>query len=157
MLSVDLTSVEFDKNANCFLPQTLSDYDNRTAFFPWELRQKRLTCSTLQCDGKVFIKIKDNGNKGKIKHFIQLTRKFSDLIFSFDDWYSLILLRFICNRWIEISIKRFCGLFICENVSMEGSIINVSRGTELAFGAFFNGNFIRSRDSFQEVNFSFRI
>ena len=140
-MSVDLTSIEFDKNANCFSPQTHSDYDNRTAFFSWELRQKRLTGSTLQCGGKVFIKIKDNGNKDKIKHLIQLTRKFSDLIFSFDDWYSLILLRFICNRWIE----------------MEGSIINVSRGTELAFGTFFNGNFIRSRDSFQEVNFSFRI
>ena len=111
LISVDLTSVEFDKNANCFLPQTLSDYDNRTAFFSWELKQKRLTCSTLQCGGKVFIKIKDNGNKNKIKHLIQLTRKFSDLIFSFDDWYLLILLRFICNRWIEIPIKRLMWPF----------------------------------------------
>ena len=41
--------------------------------------------STWVYGGKVFIKIPDNGNKEEIKHLSQLTRKFADYIFNFDD------------------------------------------------------------------------
>ena len=35
--------------------------------------------------GKVFIKIRGNGNKEEIKHLSQLIGKFPDHIFNFDD------------------------------------------------------------------------
>ena len=85
LMSVDLTSIGLDKNTNLFLSQNLSDYNNKIAFHCRELRRKRLIDSTWAYDGKIFIKIQDNGNKEEIKHLSQLTRKFSDHIFNFDD------------------------------------------------------------------------
>ena len=84
-MSVDLTSIGLDKNTNLFLSQNLSDYNNKIAFHCRELRRKRLIDSTWAYGGKIFIKIQDNGNKEEIKHLSQLTRKFPDYIFHFDD------------------------------------------------------------------------
>ena len=77
-MSVDRTSIVFDKNTNIFLTQNLSDYHNKIAFHCRELRRKRLIDSTWAYGGEVFIKIRDNGNKEEIKHLSQLTRKFPD-------------------------------------------------------------------------------
>ena len=85
LMSVDLTSIGFDKNTNLFLSQNLSDYNNKIAFHCRELRQKRLIDSTWTYGGKVFIKIQDNGNKAGTKHLSQLTKKLPDHIFNFDD------------------------------------------------------------------------
>ena len=82
---VDLTSIGLDKNANLFLSQNLSDYNNKIAFHCRELRRKMLINSTWAYGGKVFIKIQDIGNKEEIEHLSQLTRKFPDHIFNFDD------------------------------------------------------------------------
>ena len=58
-VSVDLTSIGFDKNTNLFLNQNLSDYNNKIAFHCRELRRKRLLDWTWKYGGKVFIKIQD--------------------------------------------------------------------------------------------------
>ena len=84
-MSVALTSIGLDKNANLFLSQSLSDYNNKIAFHCRELIRKRLIDSTWAYDRKVFIKIQDNGNKEEIKHLRQLTRKFPGHVFNFDD------------------------------------------------------------------------
>ena len=76
LMSVDLTSIWLDKNTNLFLSQNLSDYNDKIAFHCQDLRRKRLIDSTWAYDGKVFIKIQDNGNKEEIKCLSQLTRKF---------------------------------------------------------------------------------
>ena len=62
LMSVDLTSIGLDKNTNLFLSQNLSNYNNEIAFHCRELSRKRLIDSTWAYDGKVFIKIHDNGN-----------------------------------------------------------------------------------------------
>ena len=85
LMSVDLTSIGLDKTTNLFLSQNLSDYNNKIVFHCRELRRKKLIDSTWVYGGKVFIKIQDNGNKEEIKHLRQLTRKFPDHIFNFDD------------------------------------------------------------------------
>ena len=85
LMSVDLTSIGLDNNTNLFLSQNCSDYNNKIAFHCRELRRKRLIDSTWVYGHKVFIKIQDNGNKEEIKHLSQLTRKFPDHIFNFDD------------------------------------------------------------------------
>ena len=82
LMSVDLTSIGLDRNTNLFLSQNLSD---KIAFHCRELRRKRLIDSTWVYGGKVLIKIQDNGNKEEIKHLSQLTRKFPDRIFNFND------------------------------------------------------------------------
>ena len=81
----DLTSIGLDKSTNHFLSQNLPDYNNKIAFHCRELRRKRLINSTWAYGGKVFIKIQENGNKEEIKHLSQLTKKFPDRIFNFDD------------------------------------------------------------------------
>ena len=40
LMSVDLTSLGLDKNANLFLSQNLSDYNNKISFHSQELRRK---------------------------------------------------------------------------------------------------------------------
>ena len=87
LISVDLTSIGLDKNKNLFCIKT-SDYNNKIAFHYPGFRRKRLIDSMWAYSRKVFIKIQDNGNKEKIKHLSQLTRKFPDHIFNFDDLYS---------------------------------------------------------------------
>ena len=77
LMSVDLTSIGLSKNTNLFLSQILSDYNNKIAFHCRELRRKRLIDSTWVYGGK--------GNKEEIKQLSQLTRKFPDHIFNFDD------------------------------------------------------------------------
>ena len=84
-MSVDLTSIGLDMNKNLFLSQNLSDYNNKIAFHCREPRRKRLIDSTWAYGGKVFIKIQDTGNKEEIKHLSQLTKKFPDHVFNFDD------------------------------------------------------------------------
>ena len=85
LMSVDPTSIGLDKNTNLFLSQKLSDYDNKIAFRCRELRLKRLIDSTWAYGGKNFIKIQDNSNKEEIKYLSQLTRKFLNRIFNFDE------------------------------------------------------------------------
>ena len=85
LMSVDLTSIGLHKNKNLFLSENLSDYNNKIVFHCRELRRKRLIDSTWVYGGKVSIKVQDNGNKEEIKHLSQLTRKFPDHIFNFDD------------------------------------------------------------------------
>ena len=84
-MSVDPTSIGLDKNTDLFLSQNLSDYNNKITFHCQDLRRKRLIDSIWAYGGKIFIKIQENGNKEEIKHLSELTRKFLDHIFNFDD------------------------------------------------------------------------
>ena len=84
LVSVDLTSVGFDKNISLFLTQNLSDHSNKIAFHCLELRRKRLKDFTSAYGGKGFMKIQHTVNKQEIKHLSQLTRKSPDHIFNRD-------------------------------------------------------------------------
>ena len=85
LMPVDLTSSGLDKNSNLFLYQNLPDYNNEIAFHYRELRRKSLIDLTRAYGGKFFIKIYLNGNKKEIKLLSQLTGKFLDHIFNFDN------------------------------------------------------------------------
>ena len=84
-MSVDLTGIGLDKNANLFLSQSLSDYNNKIVFHCRELRRKRLIDSMWAYARKDFIKILENGNKEEIRYLCHLTRKFPGHMFNFDD------------------------------------------------------------------------
>ena len=85
-MSIDLTSIGLDKNTNRFLSLNLSSYNNKIAFHCRKLRRKRLVDSTyVGIWRESFYQNPSNGNKEEIKHLSQLTRKFPDHIFNFDD------------------------------------------------------------------------
>ena len=134
LISVDPTRLELDENTNLFLSQNVSDYNSKIVFHCRELRRRRLIGSTWAYDGKVFIKIQDNGNKEEIKHLSQLTRTFPDHILMIDTrlfftrrfllWlnpgpYQTSGVAFFIYYWRKVNSSKLL------NVLVKGSISNV--------------------------------
>ena len=90
---------------------------------------------------KVFIKIQDNGNKEEIKHLSQLTRKFTDHIFNFDDQYSPLFTKgFLlqvspgpCHKHLVWHVE-ICNLL---TVLVNGFISDGLHGVDIAIAIIF--------------------